>query len=82
MLTANICHTDTGTGQYGRFVVVIFYYKIFYFIGNSDSEEMKKEQEFVERTLDKLLPGHEDKTRLKEIKTFYASLVGKYVIFM
>ena len=32
---------------------------IFYFIGNSDSEEMKREQEFVEHTLDKLLSGHE-----------------------
>ena len=37
----------------------------------------EKEQEFAERMLDKLLLVHDDKTRLEDIKTFYASLVGQ-----
>ena len=36
--------------------------ELFYFIGNSDFEIAKKEQKFIEHTLDKFLSRHNDKT--------------------
>ena len=52
--------------------------RLFYFIGNSDLGRAKKEQEFTEHMLDKLLFRYDDKTtRLEDIKTFNAGLVIK-----